>query len=71
VNSCLVNSLDYIQLITVNNNMQLGFKLHLQLLKNRVPWSIADFEHAKSELLKMYPTTISLWDGLKRSAERR
>jgi len=58
---------DYAQVITVNNSLQLGFKLHLHQLKNKIPWSIADFEHAKSKLLNRYPTTISLWNGLKKT----
>lgn len=61
---------NFAQFVSVNNSLQLGFKLHLRQLKNRVPWSIGDFERAKSELLKIYPTANSLWDGLKRNAER-
>ena len=55
----------------VNNNLQLGFKMHLQQLKNRIPWSIEDFGYAKFKMLKKYPTSLSLWHGIKRNAESK
>jgi hypothetical protein len=56
--------------LTVSNNLQIGFRMHIQQLKNMVPWSIEDFERLKLKMLIKYPATISLWNGLKRNAER-
>jgi hypothetical protein len=57
-------------IIKVNNHLRIGFQDYLRQLKNRLPWSVNDFESAKSKLLRLYPTTLSLWHGLKTMAER-
>ena len=48
------------------NNVQVGYKTFIHQLKCRVPWTFKDFEYTKSKLLRKYPTTISLWNGLKK-----
>jgi hypothetical protein len=55
---------------SISNTLQIGFKSYLQQLKNRFPWSIAVYEYAKSKVLQLYPTAISLWQGLKESGEK-
>jgi hypothetical protein len=57
-------------IIKVNNHLRIGFQDYLRQLRNRLPWSVDDFESAKSKLLRLYPTTLSLWYGLKAMSER-
>jgi hypothetical protein len=39
-------------------------------LKNMLPWSREDFECLKLKMLIKYPAPLSLWNELKRNAER-
>ena len=55
--------------ISVNNNLKLGFKMHIQQLRNTIPWTIKDFEHAGSMVSRRYLSTLSLWRGLKEKGE--
>jgi hypothetical protein len=54
-----------VKIIRNSNNLRIGFHDYLQRLNNRIPWSIADFEYAKSKIFQVYPDPLSLWFGLK------
>jgi len=58
-------------IISVNNNLQIGFRMYIQQLRNTIPWSIEDFEHARWRQTRKYPSTIALWHGLKEDGERK
>jgi hypothetical protein len=62
----LVNECDQsVDVIHVSNNLRLGFLDSLGRFQNRLPWTESDFEYAKNNLLRLYPNTGALWNGLK------
>jgi len=52
------------RLISMSNNLQLWFKTHLSHLSMTLPWSLQDYEYAKSKIDGKYPTNSSLWKAL-------
>jgi hypothetical protein len=55
---------------SIGNSLQLGLKIYLQQLKNRIPWSKEDYDCAKTKIIRLYPTSFSLWHGLKEIGEK-
>ena len=54
---------------SVSNNLQLGFKMYIQDLRNTFPWSREEFERVRRKKARQYPSTLSLWRGLKEEGE--
>lgn len=50
---------------SLKNKLQAGFRLYLQNLNNKAPWSMEDFEYAKLTILGQFPDINSLWHSLK------
>jgi hypothetical protein len=55
--------------ISIDNQLKLGFRMHIQILQNTIPWTIKDFERAKGLVSRRYLSTLSLWRGLKEKGE--
>lgn len=60
------------KIISVDNQLKLGFRMHIQFLRNTIPWTVRDFERARElECQQRVSTTLSLWQDLKETAEDR
>lgn len=57
--------------ISIDNNLKLGFKMHIQYLRNTIPWTAKNFEHARGLMSQRHLSTLSLWQDLKKTAESR
>ena len=54
--------------LTIPNYLQFFFKMRLNDLKHKIPWTSEDFEYNLNRLLFKYSSPISLWHGMQEMA---
>jgi hypothetical protein len=57
--------------VSTDNHLKLGFKMHIQYLRNAIPWTIKDFEYARGLISRRRSTPLSLWRDLKEPMRSR
>jgi hypothetical protein len=56
--------------ISVDNQLKLGFRMQIQILRDTVPWTNQDFERARDLFSRLHDSTLSLWHDLKATENR-
>ena len=56
--------------ISVDNQLKLGFRMQIQILRETMPWTNQDFERARGLFSRQFDSTLSLWHDLKATGNR-